>query len=528
MLFNASFFKEKLQNRYYWVVILAIAFLLRFYHLSWGGGYFFHPDENNMARSVSQLSFSNLDPDFYAYGQFPLYLAYFSAIFLKFVNSQTLIVSSFEAAYILRFWSAVFSLLTVAVGLKLSSVLFPKDKKFIFPALVSLTPGLIQSAHFGTTESVLTLVFISLVWLCVKIVRENKKKDFLLVGLVAGIGLASKLSALVYISPLFLATALILFLKKPKGYYKNFIILALSTVSFFVLFCPYFIISWSEALSTLVYESRVARGEVLVFYTRQFANTLPVIFQFKKIFSWVLGPPMLFSFLAGLVLAAKHLFQKKITPNLIIILSGSVSWFVFNSFLFAKWTRFMTPILPFFVMLSAWFLTQLKNVKLRRFWLICCFIPGLVFTKAYRADSRLEATSWLNSNLSADSVVLSEGGNVVNLPVENRAGFKVINFDFYTLEDDPENYQQLENYVLEADYILVPSRRVFANIFDSDNYPVTVRYYQDLFSGSSGFYKEKEFEVFSPWERLLVGSDLNSEETWTVFDRPTIRLYKRI
>jgi hypothetical protein len=440
-----------------------------------------------MARSVSQLSLSNLDPDFYAYGQFPLYLAYFSAIVLKFVGNQTLAISSFEAAYVLRFWSAVFSLLTVVVGLKLSLVFFSKDKKFIFPALLSLSPGLIQSAHFGTTESVLTFVFISLVWLCVKIVKENKEKDFFLAGLVAGIGLASKLSALVYISPLFLATALILFLKKPKNYYKNFIVLALSTIFFFVLFCPYFIINWPEALSTFKYESRVARGEVLVFYTRQFANTLPVIFQFKKIFPWVLGPPIFIGFLAGLVLAAKRLFQKKITPNLIIILSGSVCWFIFNSFLFAKWTRFMTPILPFFVMLSAWFLTQLKNVKLTRLWLICCFIPGLVFTKVYRSDSRIEATNWLNSNLSADSVVLSEGGNVVNLPVENRAGFKVTNFDFYTLEDDPENYQQLEDYILKADYILIPSRRVFANIL-SDNYPVTARYYQDLFSGNSRFF----------------------------------------
>jgi 4-amino-4-deoxy-L-arabinose transferase-like glycosyltransferase len=525
MLFNVL--RKKFQA-HYWIVILAVAFLVRFYHLSWGEGYFFHPDENNMARSISQMSLSNLDPNFYAYGQFPLYLTYFSAIFFKLINYQNLVISSFEAAYILRFWSAVFSVLTVVVGFKLSSSLFPKDKKYIFPALLALSPGLIQSAHFGTTESILTLIFVSLAWLCLRLIKQNKTKDFFLTGLVAGVGLASKLSALVYILPLFLVTALILFFKKPKNYCKNFIVLVFAVITFSILFCPYFVINWPEALSTLKYESQVARGEVVVFYTRQFANTVPVIFQFKNIFPWVLGPPLFLTFLAGLVLAVKKLFkEKRLSVNLIIILSGSVSWFVFNSFLFAKWTRFMIPVLPFFVLLATWFLAQLKTKKVKRIWLLLCFIPGLVLTKVYSHDSRLEATSWLNSNISSDAVVLSEGGNVVNLPVENKTGFKVVNFDFYTLEDDLGKIEELNSLISEADYILVPSRRVFANLSKEEKYPVTTRYYRSLFSGELGFVKEKEFKPFSFWEELIVGSDLNSEETWTVFDRPVIRLYKR-
>lgn len=53
-------------------IVLFLVIITRFIGLNWGNGYFFHPDENNMASAVSRLKPDNLDPDFYAYGQFPL------------------------------------------------------------------------------------------------------------------------------------------------------------------------------------------------------------------------------------------------------------------------------------------------------------------------------------------------------------------------------------------------------------------------------------------------------------------------
>ena len=130
--------------------------------------------------------------------------------------------------------------------------------------------------------------------------------------------------------------------------------------------------------------------------------------------------------------------------------------------------------------------------------------------------------------MPTESVILSEGGNVVDIPVENINSFKVTNFDFYSLEDGLKNNERLDGLISQADYILIPSRRVFANLSKGEeDYPQTNSYYQRLFSGELGFIKYKEFRTFSPLEELFLGSDLTSEETWTVFDRPTIRLYKR-
>ncbi len=537
MLFRSfSFFSiRRIFADYRWGILLAIAFLVRFYHLDWGEGLFFHPDENNMARSVSQMSFPDIDPRFFAYGQFPLYLAYFTGILINsFKLGFTTVVAFSEAVYLLRFWSAVFSLATVVIGYRLATVLFPdKKQRYIYPALLALTPGLIQSAHFGTTESILAFVFIALAYFCLKIFRkEAENKHFLMVGFLGGIGLATKMSAIVYIFPLLLVTVVINVANSEKKLIgaRNSLFLFLITGLFFALFCPFYFIRWQEALTTVVYESRVAVGEAVVFYTRQFTNTGPVIFQLTKIFPWVLGLPMFLLFLAGLITGVGRLLfrRMRLKKGLVIVLIGPVFWFMFNGFLYAKWVRFMIPILPFFVLLAAWFVSLIERKKVKTYFLLAVLFPGLIFLKVYKTDVRLFATDWMNEKLPAGSVILSEGGNIIDLPVENRSSFKVTNFDFYSLEDSLENKEELDELVSKADYILIPSRRVFANLSKNNKkYPQTRDYYQKLFSGELGFIGEKEFRTFSLWEELLLGSDLTSEETWTVFDRPTIRLYKR-
>jgi len=86
-----------------------------------------------------------------------------------------------------------------------------------------------------------------------------------------------------------------------------------------------------------------------------------------------------------------------------------------------------------------------------------------------------------------------------------------VNYDFYNY-----NAASLINQLAKSDYIIVPSRRVFMNY----HFP----YYQHLFDGSLGF---REIKSYSPSTDILLNPE-NAEETWSVFDRPTIRVYKKI
>ncbi len=105
--------KGKSRKIYLWLLFIFLFFITRLVGLTWGEGYFFHPDEGNMARAVSQMKWGDFNPRFFAYGQFPLYLAFFSAQLINFFKKSELGITFAQAAYLLRFYSALFSLGTV-------------------------------------------------------------------------------------------------------------------------------------------------------------------------------------------------------------------------------------------------------------------------------------------------------------------------------------------------------------------------------------------------------------------------------
>lgn len=542
-------FPKLINSRSALFLILLFAGFLRFYKINWSNDYFPHPDEDNMARSLAQLSFNDLNPHFFAYGQFPPYLAFFIFQLLRFlIIGQSSSHLTFPQAIIsLRLESAFFSLATVVFGYFLSRRLNLRPY-FLFPLLLAFTPGLIQASHFGTTESVLVFVFLASCFLALKIKERlttkyssspNPKLPLLLSfsSLILAIGLGSKISAAFFFLPFLLA-----FLFSLKNWKKTILaclFFFLSTAFFTLLFSPYNLLEFKEFFSTTKYEIGVARGEPIVFYTRQFEKTTPVLFQFVHILPYSLGPFLfLFSFLGLLILVKKLVTRSSFSKaDWLIILATSLAYFIYQSFLFAKWTRFITPVLPFFVLLSTIFLSRIyssfrkeKGKLIFIFLLLLCLIPGWAFFQIYTVpDVRLTASNWLNQNLPKNAFVFSEGGNVSDIPVIPYP-FSLENFDFYTLDHRSENLQNLIQYLAKSDYLLIPSRRIFAN-YQKDQFPNTKRYYQLLYSGKLGFTPIKKITSFP---NLKIGpftifslDDEMAEESWSVFDHPVIRVYKR-
>jgi len=63
-------------------------------------------------------------------------------------------------------------------------------------------------------------------------------------------------------------------------------------------------------------------------------------------------------------------------------------------------------------------------------------------------------------------------------------------------------------------------------------YPLLTQYYSDLFSGALGFKQVAEFNSYPKLsffgKTLIEFPDEQAEETWTVFDHPVVRIYKRV
>ena len=431
-----------------------------------------------MAVALSKLSPQSLNPHFFAYGQFPLYLGYFS---LEVFNLPNNFVNSI---FVLRFYSALFSLLSLYFFYKI----YPS---LSFVLLLIFTPGLIQLAHFGTTESLLILTFSINLFLAKLILKKPHFIFFIFAAISTAVATATKISGAIFALPIvFAAIHIRSWYLIPYFLLSLFLSIALS---------PYSILALPDFISTMRYETQVATGLLPVFYTTQFQNSLPYIFQITKIFPYVNGWPI---FLFAL-LSIPYLVIKNKKYSIIIFLS-SLIYFLYFGQLYVKWTRFMSPlffVLPFFA-----------SIFLKRFpkLLPLALIPGIIFFAHYLfPDTRLVASKYLVSNLPQESTVLSESGNVVNLPVLPN-GLNINNYDFYNYDS-----ASLAKSLSSSDYILIPSRRVFKNY--------ELNYYQHLFNGSLGF---REIKRISPLSDFFLNPE-NAEETWSVFDRPIIRIYQK-
>ncbi len=512
---------------FFLIIILALAIFFRFAGLDWGGGHYFHPDENNMAQAVLSLE-KNGQPDFYAYGQLPLFLTLFSARtnnLFSFIHQQNQLDFS-EAIFFLRFWSAIAGVTTVFLVYLLGKKLINTQSGIVAALVTAFLPGLIQASHFGTTESYLALFYLATAYFSLKIYQEKNRKNFLFTGLFLGLGLATKISAAAFFLLPLTASALAGKNKKrPIGALaKNLFAGGLLAVITWLIFSPFLIINFSQTLTTLKYEITVAKGEVIPFYTRQFLNTIPFWFQAKRVLPFLLGWPVFIIYLLGIVRLVK---EKKKAPLWLIILLPSLIFFLYQGQLFVKWTRFMVPIVPVFPLLFAKAINKISK-PLQYIVLIVSCLPGLFFFDLVynQPNIRWQFSSWAKENLPKNSLILSESGNVINLPINTN--HQVINFDFYQLEEG-QNLKLLCQHLEGADYILVPSRRVFAN-HQENQFPNIADYYQKLFSNQLGFSLVK---TFSPTSRYPLAnlyyqkSETRAEETWTVFDHPTIRLYQK-
>ena len=495
------------------ILILILTFLTRFLFLNWGQGNFFNPDENNMATAILQMTPKNLNPHFFAYGQFPLFLTFFTTLHHDF---STITLT-------LRFWSAIFSSLSILFFYLISQHLFKSQKiSYIFALLLIFTPGLIQSAHFGTTESILIFVFSLNTFLSLKYIYHPKNKIIILASIITGIGLASKVTAIFFTIPIYLAFFLgLIKLKRISRFIFYSIIFTVLYLLFFLIFSPFNFFDFSNFKSSIIYESSVATGKLPVFYTRQFSNTTPYVFQFYKIFPYVNGIFIfIFSFVGFYFFLKSYVLNHK-SKTILLVLLPSLIYLIYTGQLYVKWSRFMSPLFflgPFFCL----FLFQkIKSSLLTILLIIILISPGIYFFKDYFSpDNRILASDWTNSNISTDSSILSESGNVVNLPLDSHS--TVDNFDFYQLDFNAKSLEQLTLSLTTADYIIIPSRRVFKNQNNSQ-YPLSQSYYQNLFSENLGFKKIIQFNG----QRSLFLNSENAEETWSVFDHPTIRIYQK-
>ena len=194
----------------------------------------------------------------------------------------------------------------------------------------------------------------------------------------------------------------------------------------------------------------------------------------------------------------------------------------------------MSPVFAFFPIFAVFPLSHLGNSRYLRFFLVVVScLPGLLFSSIYfLPDIRFTASEWIYKNIPSGSQILYDTGNVVDIPIVppkssyqlSAISYQLTSFDFYRLDENPELFSKLLNHLGNSDYIIVPSRRIFANhLRFPEKYSLSAKYYELLFSGQLGFAPVAKIEPF--YSKIF--KDERAEETFSVFDHPTVRIYKK-
>lgn len=533
------------KNKFFILVILiTIGIFLRFYNLNWGAPYYFHPDERNIADLVLRSSLSNPDSllkGTFAYGNFPIiltlllksfFIPFFSVIHLADPFARTIIA--------LRTISSVFSVMTMYL-IYLCGKFWSDKIAFLALFLSAFSTGFIQQSHFGTFDGTVTFFAIAIFYFLLKFIKTRQILFYYLSIIMTAAGSAAKINLIILM--LFpLAILVIQNYKNRRNYLYTFrhcvggIILLIFLT--FILSPNYITLAF---LNSLFYERSLVTGTLPVFYTQSFYGTRPVIFQFIHIFPLLINP------LISIILlpAFLYTFYKALkTKSYITMLPGFFFLILFlpQSFLFAKWSRYMTPALPFiYLIISIAIFDLLKFSKkesgTKLSLLICFLLPNAIFGASYfitafsRPDTRIAANIFAKKNIPEGAKIMSEPYDLGLMPL-NAISPHISTFNFYEFDNNSSefNEQALSASLQNSDYIILPSQRLIrSRLLNKDKFPKGHAFYLGLLSGKSGYQKIYE----TPCDALcqityLKNPTLGFEETANVFERPTVFIFKKV
>lgn len=564
------------------LLIIGIGAFLRFYNLNWADGYFFHPDERNIGMAVAGINpaAGDFNPDFFAYGSFPIYMVY---IFSK---------GDFAASILIgRLLSAIFSTVSLVliylITRQLLTAILARSKHSLAntekvnkyatltTAVAAFSPALIQFAHFTTFESFLTFEYLLFAYFGIKLIHKPSWANYLILGVIVGLAIGTKIVSLFLLAIFVLIHLLVVLNKRSETQDRlrfitelpfrllslNFITSLLLIAVVFIATNPFMFLDYESFRGSLEYESAVARGTLLVFYTQQFLETVPFVYQFFYVFpslvSWpltVLGIAALiyltvYCIRYGLIFLFKNTDKVKL-PLIVFVLTG-LGYTVFHLTMFVKWSRYMQPAVPFLIIATVLVLVNFsfKGNKLFRYLAkgllytasAVAIIQGINFFTIYlKPDPRLEAAAWLAENSDDNASFAGEVYDIGMTAFNASLGtHRITEFDYYHLDDDNETeakLAELETLLEESDFVIVPAERIYPTRARlPERFPEGYNHYQALFAEELGFVKVAEFTRTTLLEDILgmrfysggVFAPLNYDETFRVFDQPSITIFKQ-
>jgi hypothetical protein len=524
--------------------IIALGGGARFFNLGWGEGvYDFHPDEwaiNETARNLGP----DLNPHFFFYGSLPIYLYRGLAELLSLFTG----LDWLETARFLmvgRTISALASTVTILLLYLVGRKVWGGGVGLLAAGLGAGAVLLTQSAHFGTVESLLALEVTALLLVSLHIAGGAGRSAYALAGLIWGLSVATKLTALSFVV---LPLAAYLFAHRRIGDGSNRVMGPLlfagaATLTVFAA-SPYYFLAWGELWDAIVVQSRELDGEGFS-YVWQFEGSVPYLFELYNLTVWGLGLPLGVAALAGWVVLLWEGSRRALrreedgatlpTAFLATLVLWPTLYLLYIGTWEARFVRHLVPLVPFCALFGTYLIVKIGEWAGRRVAGLACGVVAVgtllwavSFLSVYASeDTRLAATRWLASNVAPGSRLVVESPNSPLIPLPSRLSPDTYRFDVLevTASDTPDKMASFAGALARGDYVIVSNERWWGVLPRLGRFPLTGRYYELLRSGELG-YTEAVRLSNTPRLGSLTWDSTRAEETFSVFDHPTVRIFR--
>ncbi len=516
----------------------------------------------------------------FPYGHFPLYLGVLTGELLNFLAAPARMlpipdrnIALMEqanttcegTAFAGRLLMALLDTLTIFLLFLVGRRLYGAAGGLLAASLYAFTAQAVQLSHFFAIDPAGTTFVALAVYGGVLMVQEHSWRGVFYAGVGAGLAISTKFSMLPILAVPIMAALVVLWRTRyrPQHVSKDgkgssaagrmllgapaALLLAFGA---FLVTSPYAVLDWVNFIqSTLVVQGRMVRGTADLPFTRQYRNTAPYIYFIEQQLRWGMGWPLGLGAAAGSIWGLGKAVLLRAKPGELIVWVWLAPYLGITGGFLAKFNRYMSPVLPFVLLFAAGLIVWLWRLGASGRLGLTTRVPaallyivavggGLFWSLAYvngvyaGEHTWIAASRWVYANAPSGSVILWEGWDdplpksIPGEPGMNMESHGLRHIDWLPYEEDTEEkYDILRRKLQEADYVIYSSKRIYDSVDQlPERYPMTIRYYELMFSEALGFVHGADFT--SP-PRLLGRSfpDQLADESWSLYDHPRVSIF---
>lgn len=535
------------------IVILIFAAILRYSGYNWDGLHTIHPDERAIGFAVEKINFfKTIDPKFYAYGTLPIYLIKILSIILSVVDP----IWNSYSFYVLsgRLISATAGIASIFIVYLIGKRLYSNTVGIFSSLFLTLTVSQIQDCHFATVDILLSFFITLTIYLLIDIFesKANIKRYFLVSGVI-GLALAVKITALPLLVVFFISHVASLYRKKELFKIKawqNTIILfigcGLTTLIINFIAQPYAYINFIEYFDRIKDELRIAKTADIC-YDWQYLKTPFLLYYVKELLFRSMGVPLGLLSIIGFTIATVSSIIKPLKSRHILLLLWTIPYFITINTYQVKYIRYMEPLFPFFCLFAGYYYVELmkylwtsktKKVLAGIFSIILIgftLFYALAFSTIYlKPHTYIEGSKWFYQNVPEKATLLTthwDEGFPLPLKEKSPEMYKTLELKLYEHKGEELNSNKLNHIaenLEESDYFIAQSRRIYGTTLNvPEDFPITSKFYDMLFTERLGFKLIKEFTSYPGLFNIEINDDL-SDESFSVYDHPKVLIFKKV